>query len=87
MKRIALIAAAAAGLFASLGGALAEDKVAASTKLIQMAQGASSCSGWKAICESRGPGCDAKFASCMKSGCWTEAPKYGGATHCSLAKK
>jgi hypothetical protein len=54
---------------------------------VQLAQGASSCSGWKAICESRGPGCGAKFQQCMKSGCWTEGAKYGGATHCGLAKK
>jgi hypothetical protein len=86
MKRIALIAAAA-GIFVNLAGALAEDKAASPSRPIQMAQGASSCSGWKAICETRGPGCDAKFAQCMKSGCWTEGPKYGGATHCSLAKK
>jgi hypothetical protein len=86
MKCTALIAAAA-GLFANFSGALADDKATATTRPILMAQGASSCSAWKAICETRGPGCDAKFSQCMKSGCWTEGPKYGGATHCSLAKK
>lgn len=54
---------------------------------IRLAQAASSCSGWKSICESRGPGCDAKYSKCLKSGCWTEGPAYGGKTHCGLAKK
>ena len=53
----------------------------------RVAQGASSCSGWKAICETRGPGCDAKFSACLKSGCWTEGVKFGGGTQCGLAKK
>lgn len=56
-------------------------------KPIRVAAGASSCSGWKAICESRGPGCDAKFDACLKSGCWSEAKQYGGARHCGLAKR
>ena len=58
-----------------------------SARPVQMAAGASSCSGWKAICDSRGPGCDAKFAACMKSGCWKEGAAYGGGSHCGLAKK
>ena len=55
----------------------------------QMAAGASSCSGWKAICESRGGGdsCDAKYSSCLSSGCFKEGAQYGGASHCGLAKK
>jgi hypothetical protein len=55
---------------------------------VQMAQG-SSCSAWKSTCESRGGGasCDAKYRSCLKSGCFTEGAKFGGATHCSLAKQ
>ena len=53
----------------------------------QVAQAASSCSAWKSICETRGPGCAAKFSACLKSGCWTEGAAHGGATHCSLAKR
>jgi hypothetical protein len=86
MKRFVLLAAMA-GLAATAPAVAQEQPRTATSGYIQLAQGASSCSGWKAICESRGPGCDAKFAQCMKSGCWTEGPKYGGATHCSLAKK
>ncbi len=49
---------------------------------------AASCSSWKAICESRGGGaaCDAKYASCLKTGKFTEGAKWGGATHSGLAK-
>lgn len=57
------------------------------TQRIILAQAASSCSAWKSICDSRGPGCAAKFTQCLKSGCWTEGKAHGGATHCSLAKK
>jgi hypothetical protein len=53
----------------------------------KVAQGASSRSGWKSICETRGPGCDAKMNACLKSGCWTEGAQYGGTRHCGLAKK
>jgi hypothetical protein len=51
------------------------------------AANANSCSGWKAICETRGPGCAAKHAACLKSGCWTEGKAHGGATHCGLVKR
>lgn len=51
------------------------------------AQSASTCSGWKAICESRGPGCGAKMTACLKSGCWTEGAAHGGKTHCGLKKE
>ncbi len=81
MKMVILAACAIAQL--SVSGAIAENS---KTNLILIA-GASSCSGWKAICETRGPGCDAKFSACLKSGCWQEGQKYGGATHCGLAKK
>jgi hypothetical protein len=47
---------------------------------------AGSCSSWKSVCETRGPGCDAKFSACMKSGCWTEGKQFGGKTHCGLSK-
>lgn len=80
------IAAALLGSTAFVGLAFAQDRPVASGS-IQLAQSASSCSGWKAICDSRGPGCDAKFRQCMKSGCWTEGAKYGGGTHCSLTKR
>ncbi len=53
----------------------------------KVAQAAASCSQWKSICESRGPGCAAKFTACMKSGCWTEGAAYGGKTHCGLKKQ
>jgi hypothetical protein len=86
MKRF-LVLAAIVGLTAATTAFAEEQSRMTKSGFVQMAQGASSCSGWKAVCESRGPGCDAKFAQCMKSGCWTEGPKYGGATHCSLAKK
>jgi hypothetical protein len=81
------ILAAIAGLTAGAPAWAQELSRTTKSGFVQMAQGASSCSGWKAICETRGPGCDAKFAQCMKSGCWTEGAKFGGATHCSLAKK
>jgi hypothetical protein len=86
MKRF-LVLAAIVGLTAATPAFAEEQSRMTKSGFVQMAQGASTCSGWKAVCESRGPGCDAKFAQCMKSGCWTEGPKYGGATHCSLAKK
>lgn len=54
---------------------------------VTFAASASSCSGWKAICESRGPGCGAKMTACLKSGCWTEGQAHGGKTHCGLKKE
>jgi hypothetical protein len=53
-----------------------------------VAQGGS-CSAWKSTCESRGGGasCESKYRACLKSGCFTEGAKFGGATHCSLAKQ
>jgi hypothetical protein len=55
---------------------------------VVVAQG-SSCSAWKSTCESRGGGatCGSKYRACLKSGCFTEGEKFGGATHCSLAKQ
>lgn len=50
------------------------------------ASATTSCSSWKAICETRGPGCAAKFSACMKSGCWTEGAQYGNKRHCKLSK-
>jgi hypothetical protein len=69
--------------------AFAADKPNMSQPPIRMAAGASSCSGWSAICDSRGGGgrCEAQLAACLKSGCWTEGAQYGGAKHCGLAKK
>ena len=58
-----------------------------------------SCSGWRATCMKRSLAsaraggeewtqlCDSKFSECLSSGCWTEAPRFGGATHCDLSKK
>lgn len=83
-----LLSIAVLGLLLPISGALAQTKAPSSTPdTIRLAQAASSCSGWKAICETRGPGCGPKFAQCMKSGCWTEGAAHGGATHCGLAKK
>lgn len=84
MMRFIVFAAVLAGL---AGAAAASGVAGSASRPIQVAAGASSCSGWKAICESRGPGCGAKFAACMKSGCWTEGAAYGGATHCGLKKQ
>ena len=55
---------------------------------IIVAQGGS-CGAWKSTCESRGGGasCGSKYRSCLKSGCFTEGEKFGGATHCNLAKQ
>lgn len=55
----------------------------------ETATSASSCSGWKAICDSRvpGPGCDARQRECLKTGCWAEGERFGGANHCGLTKK
>lgn len=50
-------------------------------------QTATTCSQWKAICDSRGPGCEAKFADCVQNGCWSEAARFGGARHCGLARR
>jgi hypothetical protein len=89
MKKLSLVLA---GLLISASGAFAQNgphytPMSKIPGAIVVAQGASSCSGWQSICESRGPGCDAKFKQCMKSGCWTEGAKYGGGTHCGLAKR
>jgi hypothetical protein len=51
----------------------------------------SSCSGWNAVCRQRcGQAncqrCDQQMAGCRKTGCWTEAPKFGGGKHCNLQK-
>lgn len=73
------------GGVAIAGIAVAQDHPRGPSPVI--AQKATSCSGWKAICETRGPGCEAKQRQCLKSGCWTEGPKHGGATHCNLAKQ
>lgn len=81
MKNICFITLAAS--IAWMGAAVAET----APKPIRVAAGASSCSGWKAICESRGPGCGAKYDACLKSGCWTEAKQYGGVRHCGLTKR
>ncbi len=84
MQKISLVLA---GLLLLTTGAMAQDKPAPTPAApLRFAQ-ASSCSAWKSICEARGPGCDAKYSQCLKSGCWTEGPKYGGATHCGLAKR
>jgi hypothetical protein len=69
--------------------AVAAEKPNMSQSPVRMAAGANSCSGWNAICDSRGGGgrCESQMAACMKSGCWTEGAPYGGAKHCGLAKK
>jgi hypothetical protein len=82
MKSFALLTAATA-LFAS--AALAAGTPAAD-KPIVLAAG-TSCSTWKATCETRGAGCAPKFKACLKNGCWTEGAAFGGATHCGLAKQ
>ena len=83
--RFAAVAVATAALF--MTAASAEDKALVQSERFQVAQSATSCSAWKTICESRGPGCDAKFSQCMKLGCWVEGSAYGGARHCGLAKR
>jgi hypothetical protein len=80
------VATAAAMLCLSVFGVQAQDSSLKVSKPIVLAQ-QSSCSGWKSVCESRGPGCGSKYAACLKSGCWTEGEKYGGGTHCGLAKR
>ncbi len=76
------------GLIVLTTSAAAQDKIGPDRQgSIRVAQAASSCSAWKTICDSRGPGCDAKFSQCMKSGCWVEGQQYGGAKHCGLAKR
>ncbi len=30
--------------------------------------------------------CSPKLATCRKTGCWTEGPRYGGGTVCNLKK-
>lgn len=90
---IRVFAAAAFGMAATFmtaaqaSGNQATDHTAAPSARVQVAQSANSCSAWKTICDSRGPGCDAKLSQCLKSGCWTEGPAYGGARHCGLAKR
>jgi hypothetical protein len=53
------------------------------------AAAADMCSTWKSTCMGRGggPACGEKHKACLKSGCFTEGTKYGGGTHCGLAKK
>jgi hypothetical protein len=69
------------GLGLALLGALSFEAVAQS-----------SCSGWKATCESRckradcGGICVQKKNECMATGCWTEVPRNGGKQHCNLKK-
>jgi hypothetical protein len=51
----------------------------------------SSCSGWNATCRQRCgqancPRCAEQMNSCRQTGCWTEAPKFGGGRHCNLKK-
>lgn len=50
---------------------------------------ASSCSSWKATCQSRGGAayCDSQYSACMRSGCWTEGKQFGGKRHCGVSKK
>ena len=96
MKRLERYAGAALGaaLALSIGtGALADWRVGEAKAVrrdaaIVVAQGGS-CSAWKSTCESRGGGanCESKYRACLKSGCFTEGAKFGGATHCSLAKQ
>lgn len=86
MKR-AIIASVVASLAMPMAAATAQDRSPLPSGRLRVAQGATTCSAWKAICESRGPGCDAKFRQCLKSGCWTEGAQYGGSTHCGLAKR
>jgi hypothetical protein len=58
------------------------------------AASAASCSSWKAVCIKRSnavnpawlPECDAKFSTCLSSGCFTEGAGFGGASHCGLTK-
>jgi len=52
----------------------------------------SSCSGWNSTCKARCgkascPYCDQQLRNCMRTGCWTEAPRFGGSNHCNLQKK
>ena len=51
----------------------------------------SSCGDQNAICKQRCgraycPTCVDKMQICLRTGCWTEIPKYGGARHCNLKK-
>lgn len=48
-------------------------------------------SGWNSVCRQRCgqadcPRCADQLQNCEKTGCWTEAPNFGGATHCKLNK-
>ena len=50
-----------------------------------------SCSGKNATCRQRCgqaqcPYCTGQFASCKRTGCWTDHQNYGGQTHCNLKK-
>ena len=53
-----------------------------------------SCSGWRQTCLSRCkqsgaascPRCSEQMSNCRTTGCWTEVPAFGGATHCNLKK-
>jgi hypothetical protein len=83
---IRLVTAVAALLCFSAIGVQAQDSTPKVSKPIVLAQ-ESSCSGWKSVCETRGGGCESKYTACLKSGCWTEAAKFGGGTHCGLSKR
>lgn len=87
MMRTALALAAVAAV--SMVALAAQDARAqiASGMPATFAASASSCSGWKTICETRGPGCGAKMTACLKSGCWTEGQAHGGKKHCGLKKE
>lgn len=90
MRLAALILAAVAGLSTAVfAGETAQlpPPMQAEKPMVLAAGG--SCGSWKSTCEGRGGGanCTAKYNSCLKSGCFTEGEKWGGATHCGLAKK
>jgi hypothetical protein len=84
---LVVLAGGAGAVIAAVPSADPESSRARSDVIV-VAQG-SSCGAWKSTCESRGGGatCDSKYRSCLKSGCFTEGAKFGGATHCSLAKQ
>lgn len=52
----------------------------------------SSCSGWNSTCRARCgkascPYCDEQMRNCVRTGCWAEAARFGGARHCNLQKR
>jgi hypothetical protein len=73
--------------------------IGAAFAAVDGASAQSSCSAFHAICAQRcrtdhaeNKNCSAEFCSpklgqCRSSGCWQDAPSYGGALHCNLAKK